>query len=350
MASTSVGGAGPHLSFAAVPVLLETALFGMYTLLLALTVFILVRKGISSPINAAMLVTVIIMYACAASHWSTSLFSFHLLLDTPPDSPASSLAGASSPSGAIVTTALIGVNVVLSDAIVVWRAHVLWGRNRAMLAVSCALVLFTAISILINLGVLIRSAEAAAAVASTGRFSVLASLGTLSSLVTNIWTASLTAVKVWLFRRDVARFLRSEGECSTERVLLLLVESGTLYCVFWTVAVISSFVQDFGPASSNGATPLSAILFSMLPQVSGIYPTTIIVGISLQNLGSVALFAPRQSEPTGSMHFASRGLTTMEQERSTIVSFVHVNVDDLEKGADSDGEKPWETYKVGRAF
>jgi hypothetical protein len=123
--------------------------------------------------------------------------------------------------------------VVLSDAIVLWRVHVLWGRNRILLGISVLLLLFTTLSILVNFVSLIVSANTNGMPTSTGRETIGASLGTLSSLFTNVWAAGLVGVKVWIFRRDVTKVLRSDLSQSLERALLLVIESGLLYCIFW---------------------------------------------------------------------------------------------------------------------
>ncbi|KAJ7595314.1 hypothetical protein C8J56DRAFT_1042417 [Mycena floridula] len=151
-------------------------------------------------------------------------------------------------------------NFLMSDSIVLWRAWVLWPDNirvRALLILcllaSCGRTEFN----------------------PTGPRTLIM---TLSGLLTNLVSTLLMGYKVWEYRVEVKNNLGIGGNKSTkvERILILLTESGTIYCLLW-------LVYCFILVTSQNYQSLAYQLVSLLlPQLTGIYPLIIVLLIAFE--------------------------------------------------------------------
>ncbi|KAL1719716.1 hypothetical protein EV715DRAFT_198290, partial [Schizophyllum commune] len=104
---------------------------------------------------------------------------------------------------------------------------------------------------------------------------------TVPLLFTNIVATTFIAVKVWWYRRDIKGALGLFARKSqVERVLVLLLETGFIYCVLWS--------NDSGV----GFTPMQ-ILSVVIPFVTGLYPPVIVI-ITLQHNKTQSLLQSAQ--------------------------------------------------------
>ncbi|KAF8895817.1 hypothetical protein CPB85DRAFT_1329304 [Mucidula mucida] len=176
------------------------------------------------------------------------------------------------------------VSYFISDAVVVWRTWCIWYDN---LWVRGYLVLVLAAT----------GATSIATAVMDSKLNPLTSnmLGTFCLLVTNFSTTVLCAYKVWQYRR----FIRSvyEGrrrKTLVENILLILVESGSLYCIFWLLFLLGDFGY-FG----NGPLGRSFGLEYFMPHFSGIYVSVIILVVALSNSSSEMIFSVVQEGMRG---------------------------------------------------
>jgi hypothetical protein len=65
----------------------------------------------------------------------------------------------------------------------------------------------------------------------------------------------------------------------SERLLVFLVESGFVYCLFW----LTQLVLFFPPSRASGSIWAWEVLAPLGNQISGLYPTIIIVVVKLQH-------------------------------------------------------------------
>ena len=110
-----------------------------------------------------------------------------------------------------------------------------------------------------------------AALANISGDTVIGALSVSSSFLTNLWATSLVIfrtlcvsllmlVEVFAdehfrkFRQDFVKVLRDLRPGKSERVLMLLVESGVLYCLFW-VAVVSMAWSGIGVHTPDLTSP-----------------------------------------------------------------------------------------------
>ncbi|KZV70408.1 hypothetical protein PENSPDRAFT_579405, partial [Peniophora sp. CONT] len=251
---------------------------GVFCALVALAVYVLVRKGLGARSQQAMLAAVLFMYAVSLTHWVLQMIT---------------LQSANVPyreSVLVKTTVpfvLLSLNVVLSDAIVLWRMCVLCNQHSFARSLALFLLLstigLTAATFAAEVPLFTDGGGGDASSFSTTTFGI-AVLGL--SLATNVVATSIIGWRVWRYRKDISAHLGSFNHRSiVEKIMTLLVESGCVYCVFWILYMIDTV----GIGQINGAT--GPIAFGIgdpewssrfMPQLTGIYPTVIIVIVALE--------------------------------------------------------------------
>ncbi|KAL1749327.1 hypothetical protein HDZ31DRAFT_59613 [Schizophyllum fasciatum] len=175
------------------------------------------------------------------------------------------------------------INAILSDLIVVWRAWALWPDSRIVKSLLAFCMTGTVAGtvgdiVLVHIG-------------GTGRPMQLARLllSILPILLTNIVATAVVSVKVWEYRRTIRDCLAQPTSTPIEKVLLLIVESGGLYVVIWVIFLLLC-LSDL-PAAFGAGGPISPayLMGSIIPSLSGIYPTAIIIITAMQRTPEASL-------------------------------------------------------------
>ncbi|ETW83624.1 hypothetical protein HETIRDRAFT_241657, partial [Heterobasidion irregulare TC 32-1] len=122
----------------------------------------------------------------------------------------------------------------LSDAIVVWRAWALWSGNRIItIGLICLLAVTASTLLSIFFTDVIHGSRVGGIVQRTSW---------LTAFMTNVVVTSLVAYKAWKHRQFIkSQFGSGSKRTNTEKILILLIESGVLYCLVW-VSFISQGV------------------------------------------------------------------------------------------------------------
>ncbi|KAJ7195257.1 hypothetical protein GGX14DRAFT_677347 [Mycena pura] len=158
------------------------------------------------------------------------------------------------------------ITYFLSDIIVVWRAWVIWHENRYVHAALAVCILTTGVTSL-TLAVFNTKTQFQGIHYSTGTQNFL---GTFSLLVTNFFATAL----IMYYRQNIKKYINCTGNKSTkiENVLILLMETGGLYCTFWIFLMVGDYGYYVGFELES----------FFQPYISGIYPTVIIFMVSRQ--------------------------------------------------------------------
>ncbi|KAL1700856.1 hypothetical protein EV121DRAFT_294790 [Schizophyllum commune] len=105
-------------------------------------------------------------------------------------------------------------------------------------------------------------------------------------LITNAVATALVGIKLWLYRRNVRASMKlMSGGGQVGSILVLLVESGVVYCLVWILEMISithnvDYLINFG-----------ALTFVL----AGIYPTFVVLVVTLQQHATAQLMIGTQS-------------------------------------------------------
>ncbi|KAI1786320.1 hypothetical protein LXA43DRAFT_1065164 [Ganoderma leucocontextum] len=185
--------------------------------------------------------------------------------------------GASSPSLLVLQGITSVICIILGDAVVCWRVCVVWGSRRVVIALGLFWVLgsvgvFTAWSAMF-VGFFYHHLPAPVEVL-VKHHTVVNALAFSWSAAMNVWATAMVAYKAWLQRRDLKRHLGSTG-LAVHDVLIILVDFGVIYTIFMLLNVIVLI------PSLNGGTFFSYVTLFM-QQITGMYPTALIVLVALQ--------------------------------------------------------------------
>ncbi|KAJ7765653.1 hypothetical protein B0H16DRAFT_1523868 [Mycena metata] len=179
----------------------------------------------------------------------------------------------------ISLTCLRRLTYFLSDIIVCWRAWVLWPDNRIVHAALAVCMTGTGATTLTLLVFDFKSEFHGVHYSQlTQNF-----LGTFGLLVTNFFVTVLIGYKLWYYRHNVKKYINRPGNKNTkvESILILLMESGGLYCAFWILLIVGDFGY-YGP-------DFGCEWFQ--PNISGIYSTLVIYMVSRQMMFSEEVFS-----------------------------------------------------------
>ncbi|KAL1733817.1 hypothetical protein EV714DRAFT_281559 [Schizophyllum commune] len=155
------------------------------------------------------------------------------------------------------------LNYIISDAIVVWRAWILWPNNRVAQGLLLMCMAYSAVAVIVN----------GALQANMSDSPVPHTIARSAMLVTNAVATALVGIKLWIYRRNVRASMKlMSGGGQVGGILVLLVESGVVYCVVWILEMSSinrsvEYLMNFG-----------ALTFVL----AGIYPTFVVLVVTLQ--------------------------------------------------------------------
>ncbi|KAH8998661.1 hypothetical protein EDB92DRAFT_1941458 [Lactarius akahatsu] len=264
---------------------------GIYSAVFLFSSVFMLSKRPSTPVRNSMLAVSTVMYAVCAVHWAMnmSIAAKFLRIGEAPMSPFELL----------VVVYLPTINYILSDGIVVWRAWVLWGPSRRfrvfvplLFSLVCTLVLSAVGAAYLYTAIEYKSERSG----TVSRYIGWTVWGL--SIGTNLWATGLICIKTWQHRRSVRALLGKGTATSTaEKVLIFMVESGTLYLCIWVAYMISTFTQ------------WEDVLFldTAIVQVVGIYPMTIVllVTMRLSTVDVLSMSDPEAFEPPISIRCTS---------------------------------------------
>ncbi|KAI5893293.1 uncharacterized protein SCHCODRAFT_02249299 [Schizophyllum commune H4-8] len=161
------------------------------------------------------------------------------------------------------------VNFIISDAIVVWRAWVMWHEERVAKTIlaSCTVAV-------VVLGVS-SLALSCLSVLNPGYSPVNNNyMLCIPLLVMNVVATCAIGIRTWQHRREMRALLGSRRRRTpVERIMLLLFESGILYCSLWIVIILS------GQGTLKPTVEKSILELAIV--ISALYPTLVVILVSL---------------------------------------------------------------------
>ncbi|KAJ7600598.1 hypothetical protein C8J56DRAFT_1038236 [Mycena floridula] len=189
---------------------------------------------------------------------------------------------------AVIESALYGYLSILGDAIIILRLIVLWGHNRHrwVLVIPCALLLGSLVS---NLTLTYCVAKLGTEIA-LGTFEKPAFCRNVQTTTyrmaagTTVIATILIGVLTWNYRHSFKVRTRKDERgvrrkrSPAENVLVLLIESGILYCLFFVIQVIGTIPSIQAWIATQSGVSFAINMFSWCTSVFvGIYPTAVVV-------------------------------------------------------------------------
>ncbi|KAI0690138.1 hypothetical protein C8T65DRAFT_102083 [Cerioporus squamosus] len=315
---------GIYLKQSLIDVAILTMFFGLFTVLTAVAAYVLFLKGFKQKTTALMLMAIVAMWVSTVAYWIATLvaaaetYSFMRSMMSQILTRMATLqdcvgspSGAQDPFSACINeplrdlsdystlayatqqctgTAALTVNVIIGDAIVWWRAWVLWTDHRLVLYTWVILILATTVTGIVDTKDACMPEAALFSITSPfAPDSEVLTIGSLFgadgwgiaaamlSLLTNMAATILIAYRAWEHRVLIMSHLkRCSARSQVERTLSLLVESGVLYCALWVIIVVYQFVA-LKLGESAFAYGFYYVMGGCLIPLIGMYPTIIII-------------------------------------------------------------------------
>ncbi|KAF9061800.1 hypothetical protein BDP27DRAFT_1337586 [Rhodocollybia butyracea] len=298
-------------------------LYGIYATFSLIAFYFLLTRDVNKKARLTLLAVISFMFLNSTTSIVLSLE--YILVQIPllsfhPPNPAKLLGDMK-----ITLNFLERVNYVINDSIVVWRAWILFPHNRLVKVVLgiCLLAcyvgnIYDAASGAVNV---LRSFHAIGA--GTNEFLVL----TLPLLITNVVATSLVGYKAFRHRQDIRRNLHTSSNgprgsiTKTQKILLLLVESGCVYIAIW---IASTFLTK-----DSGKISFQVFSGSAVPYLSALYPVIIILLAALENSKDQNNFTLSQSirfaeaNPNASTSDLSESLDNDNRDVNVEIVYAH---------------------------
>ncbi|KZV66277.1 hypothetical protein PENSPDRAFT_97250 [Peniophora sp. CONT] len=335
------------------PLLAETVLWAIFTVLIATSTYILLSRGLQSRSNQVMLTLTLVMYALSTLDWAIDVrrvwtdLKISLPAELSSPVPGEDELDKLNVALRIVQAITNNVCVLLSDVVVCWRVCVVFGKDKRV--IGMAVMLLAALASGLFLCNLTQIGEGFPDLSSHLR--VLAPhelpidiVALVLSALVNIWATSMIAYRAWTCRREIRHHLENKGRKSfTESMLTLFLESGTIYTVLWILRnIILLPVVENSPYTNYSAL--------VMYQMTGMYPTVIIVLVTLQksHLENQFTYPGIPEEQDAAMSFASRASHGIAG-RVTIRDMVFVqNSSDVSSGSLNDSTSKTEGEKSSK--
>ncbi|KAI0034242.1 hypothetical protein K488DRAFT_84216 [Vararia minispora EC-137] len=172
---------------------------------------------------------------------------------------------------------------VFGDTIIIWRAFAFWKgpRERWLLVLPLAVWLASIITMImiIDCSVQSKSNLLLGNFDSSGFCQRSQNASYLATTLTTLVATVMIAYKSWEYRRTIGSQLSEESSrVRLERVMIILVESGTLYFLFF----LEIFISSLGNLTQlEDATPSLALASTIhtytTSHIVGIYPTIVVI-------------------------------------------------------------------------
>ncbi|KAI0269770.1 hypothetical protein BC834DRAFT_569945 [Gloeopeniophorella convolvens] len=247
----------------------ETFFFGIYTALFVVSTVLLLSKQEQTRTRNLVAAASVTMYVVSATHWAINIA---LLARAVRNNSVVEISV--TPIEMIVTGYVPSISCVLGDAIVVWRAWVLWER-RSDLFIPPILFLIGVIATTVTSSALVFKSKSI----SRGTWqedNIMNWLGWLIcgfTVLTNLWATGLICVRAWQHRRFLRSLMgKSTPRTRAEKALAFLIESGVIYLCIWVVYIVVSLASPGG----------EFVLSPFITQIVGMYPTVIVIVVTMR--------------------------------------------------------------------
>ncbi|KAJ8096206.1 hypothetical protein PM082_000115 [Marasmius tenuissimus] len=265
---------------------LQTFFFGIYASLAIYSIYSILTERLKNGIQKTLFLLSMLMFFISAIFWASHaigtirLISFNLMEHQPRSPRAGWVIHAQLISGAFAL-----INYALTDAVVLWRAWLLC-RGDFGKVLYIPLFFFCCASASITTTIVVRITMQCIPhedgitddprVRSLTRAIDICQVGILVfSLLVNLFTTGMIALKAWRFRKWIRSDLDALGRRRTrgEKIMVTLVESGSLYCLSGTTALVATVTRLPDGTLGNLYTPVNT-------QLAGMYPIVVLLLVS----------------------------------------------------------------------
>ncbi|KAJ7072003.1 hypothetical protein C8F01DRAFT_223801 [Mycena amicta] len=256
----------------------QTFFFGGYSILMLFATRLFIQRGLKTTSTRVLFGLSLFMYMVSTAYWAYTVADVvaatQNFIDPTNVEWAHFFDQVSIPF--TLWNAIVLINFVVSDGIVIWRAWVICRRNhRIYLLIPTAFLLFTAATTggLITLRTIdIVSPGSISRAPFTRAISVMQLSNMTTSLISNLTATGLIGIEAWGHRRTIKHAFAKRTTKVTQ-VLVLLLESGTIYCSTGVIGIVSQLIH-----LPHGT--LNDLLVPVNIQLAGAYAPALLLLIS----------------------------------------------------------------------
>ncbi|KAI0324669.1 hypothetical protein GY45DRAFT_1375361 [Cubamyces sp. BRFM 1775] len=282
---------GTNLLNSFVAVTVETFFIAVYSILVLETARLLLRRT-RTRVSVYTCIVVLIMFGLALALWIIDIHNLVTIIQmtllstsTAPLSDVYSRAVRKTLRLASVEDVVYSYMTILGDTIIIWRVYAFWSRGKEKLVLIVPIAfLFGSISTSMMLSYCAARLGADITLGTYQHPAFCRNIQTASYLTTLTTTGVATILigyKAWAYRKlHLGAFgtTSRHTQTRTQKIMLLLLESGVIYMCVFAVQVIMSV-----PSVNNGIEKQPALALALtiyqycLSLIVGIYPTIIVV-------------------------------------------------------------------------
>jgi len=269
---------GQTIMYLLAGLVVQTLFFGAYTVIIFLSTRMLMRRGLKARVNRILLTVTLFMYMLSASYWTYCFVDLVNRIQTYIENPQGPTAFS---KWLVLFNALIFVNYILSDAIVIWRARLICSpEHRKYLYFPLLLMMLAALCVT---GVIALRVVTVSDFTTSERGSFVKAINMLQisgltmSLVSNVSATGVVGITAWRHRQIICDGFNRTTKGNN--ILRLLLESGVFYCLSAMFVLASSLIRLpyntlgdlYGPVHlqiAGAYTPIVLLLVSMQRSLS----------------------------------------------------------------------------------
>lgn len=205
-------------------------------------------------------------------------------------------------------------NYLVGDAIVVWRAWIVWPDSRLARGLLFICMCGSTSGIVLNS---VWQAEWTLH-DDVGRTALERTLTvTVPLLVTNMLATVLMALQVWSYRRYIKASLGSQSRLNkVEGTVLMLVESGLLYCALWVLFLVTG-LREPTPDRINTYDVIQPAYHT----IAGIYPTFIVLVVATRRSTAESFLSHSSDPASGTLRFTPGVASTSQDPGQTTSAY-----------------------------
>ncbi|KAJ7072053.1 hypothetical protein C8F01DRAFT_225998 [Mycena amicta] len=263
----------------------ESVFFGAYSIVMFLSSRMLLKRGLETKANKNLFLITLFMYALSTVYWLYGFVNAASRVNAFAEHPQEFAPDIPGTHFFVIFNAIILINFIISDALVVWRARLICApEHRKYMILPSGFVVLTSLSVATLIGLRIAAVWSVSLGASPGFRTVIDILqvnGVNLSLISNLTTTSVVGVTAWQHRETVRiGFKRST---QGNRILKLLLESGVVYCMLGVLSLVTSLIRLPYNTLGDLYTPISVLM-------AGAYTPTILLLVNSKRSLSDASF------------------------------------------------------------
>ncbi|KAF7350743.1 hypothetical protein MSAN_01635400 [Mycena sanguinolenta] len=270
---------GRDLMQDAAGVIAESIFFSAYGIFFAIAIYSIFQKGLGSIGSRIMLSVIIYLYASATLQWGLDVWNFfgeiHYFLMVPdvPIADRAELTKESLENLSGPQEALYMLNMIIADAVVIWRTWAVYGKRISAILIPCLLLLTSFVFAVIDIFCTSYSGTENPGVQQLCLHTAL--VAWVFSVATNLACTILIGCKAREHRK-LTKELNITGQSrrmSAGKILSILVESGFIYSLLW----ITQFISFVDITRVSPGYYAETVLHALGNEMAGMYPTLIII-------------------------------------------------------------------------